>query len=337
MDVIALHQAGIASAVGICGTAFTDEQATLLRHWAETAVLVLDSDEAGQKAAERAVVTCRKNGLACRLVVSGKDETGEALKDPAEILQKHGGETLKKAMQNTIIDFEYLIARGKKLYDTSIPQGKARAFAMLFPYLDALASEAEKDDCIGAAADLLRIGVEAAKADFRRAGKGKAVAGGTGTGNRIRMNEELFLLTLVAANGELYPEFRAEVALAEIADEAAKELFLVMEECFRNGEAGMDALLAGIGGDALRGFLVARLASDEFKGGAEGFPDCRKMMEDGIKRIRARKLRSRVSEIAGTLRFMERNPEDSGGGNFDDLIAEKMRLDTEIRILEGKQ
>jgi hypothetical protein len=81
------------------------------------------------------------------------------------------------------------------------------------------------------------------------------------------------------------------------------------------------------------------------------------MMQDGINRIRARNLRRRVSEICSILRSIERPFKETLGdsvegavqdGNreisefedgfeFQDLVAEKMRLDSEIRILEGKQ
>ncbi|MDR0312469.1 MAG: DNA primase, partial [Treponema sp.] len=75
MDVIALHQAGIANAVAPLGTAFTDEQAKLLRRWAEKAILVFDSDEAGQRAAVKGILTCRNNGLSCGVVVPQSPET----------------------------------------------------------------------------------------------------------------------------------------------------------------------------------------------------------------------------------------------------------------------
>ena len=340
VDVIALHQAGVSNAVAPCGTSFTDEQARLLRNWADTAVLVFDSDDAGLKASDRCIVTCRRNGLACSLVVPGKTEDGEKMKDPADILQKFGADTLMKSMQNVTMDLEYLIARGKTLYDTSIPQGKAEALAVLYPYLDALGSRTERDACIEAAADALRADREAVRADYgRRKGTGSAVrdevAGPRDADKAIRMNDELFLLTLVSVNTNLYTEFRASVRMREIEDPAAKELFVALEECFMNGEGGTEALLARITWDGLREFVVERGISQEFRNGEACDP--RKMMEDGINRIRAKRLRRRVSEIGSELRLMERNfGREDGDGDFQDLIVEKMELDAEIRRLEGK-
>ena len=55
MDVIALHQAGIAEAVAPLGTALTEQQLEALWRLAEDPVLCFDGDEAGARAAARVV------------------------------------------------------------------------------------------------------------------------------------------------------------------------------------------------------------------------------------------------------------------------------------------
>ncbi|MDO5601895.1 MAG: DNA primase, partial [Oscillospiraceae bacterium] len=55
LDVISLHQAGFTTAVAGCGTALTPEQVKLLSEYADEVVLCYDADEAGQKAAKRAI------------------------------------------------------------------------------------------------------------------------------------------------------------------------------------------------------------------------------------------------------------------------------------------
>ncbi len=49
-DVIALHQAGMRNAVGLMGTALTGEQVGELARMAQTVLLALDADSAGQEA-----------------------------------------------------------------------------------------------------------------------------------------------------------------------------------------------------------------------------------------------------------------------------------------------
>jgi hypothetical protein len=58
-------------------------------------------------------------------------------------------------------------------------------------------------------------------------------------------------------------------------------------------------------------------------------------MEDGIKRVKGKRLRRRLSEIGAELRLLERNSDIGAEGKTQELIAEKMYLDAEIRKLEG--
>jgi DNA primase len=358
MDVIAMHQAGITNAVAPLGTAFTDDQAKLLRRWAEKAVLVFDSDTAGQNAAYKGIITCRKNGLSCALVAPDQadDHTSPEVKDPADILQKFGPEILHKRIKYCINDFDYLISRGRSLYDVSAPAGKNRALALLFPYLEALDSEVERDDCIAAAADAFGVSRDAVQKDYRRqrrpwkeaaAGEKSATEEVSNTqaaglqrtvspNSPVRMNDELFLLIVVSVNPDLYPEFRAALKISEIEDTAAKELFVALEECYAQDESGADDFLSRIGSPALRGFVMERGSSPEFRG------EPRRLMEDGIKRIRKKSLRRRLDEITAGLAQQDRALRKSGrqageeGSSLEELLAEKMMIDAEIRKLEGR-
>jgi len=167
------------------------------------------------------------------------------------------------------------------------------------------------------------------KADRAKDADSKEVSG---TDKPIRMNEELFLLIVVSVNMALYPEFRASIEMKEIEDPYAKELFVALEECFINEESGTDAFLARINSSLLRNFIVERGISPEFRANERRDPN--KLMEDGIKRVKEKKIRRRLSEINAELRIMERNTGDAGDG-LSGLVAEKMQLDAEIRKLEG--
>jgi hypothetical protein len=58
-------------------------------------------------------------------------------------------------------------------------------------------------------------------------------------------------------------------------------------------------------------------------------------MEDGIRQVKRKTLRKRLSEIGAELRLLERNSGMDAENNIHDLITEKMYLDAEIRKLEG--
>ncbi|MDR1446916.1 MAG: toprim domain-containing protein, partial [Treponema sp.] len=341
MDVIALHQAGITNALAPLGTAFTDDQARLLGRWAGQLNLVFDSDEAGQNAAVKAVMTCRRNGLSCMVVAPGQTpETAEGAegeapaKDPADILKYQGSDVLQRQMKCLMLDFEYFISRSKRLFDTSRSEGKAKAIAFLFSYIESLESDVSRDACFGTAADAFGIDRAAILNDYNRRFTGKKASRPEDVKEDqkpLQTNDELNLLTLVMVNSSLYPVFRGEVHIDEIEDAAARELFIAMEECYIREERGPDALLSRIASPSLRNYVAGKGISGEFAGN----PD--QLMRDGIKKIIQKRLRHRLSDIAAELYGLERNPAGGRENRLDELLVEKMHIDTELRRLkEGK-
>ena len=346
LDVIALHQAGITNSVAPLGTAFTEEQANWLKNWVERAVLIFDNDEAGQKAAYRAITTCRKNGISCSLLEmhsTQNDENlslAEQIKDPADILQKFGPQILKNILKSTINDFEYLITLSKSKFITA--RGDINGAAeFMFPYLDALDSEVDRSDSITRIADSFKIERNAVHKDYsqwkskgyrdfsdRSANAGNSRPALQTPALQVRRNAQLSLLTVVALNMGLYPEFRNALEIKEIDDEAAKELFIALEECYKYDEYDIDSLLARINDEGLRNFVAGCGTSGEFDG------DSRRFMEDGINKIKIKRLEKRITEINAQLRENERSQENNA--DIDDLLAEKKSIDLQIRKLEGR-
>lgn len=63
MDCLALHQYGIANVVATLGTAFTREQAKLIKRFTETVLVMYDGDEAGQRETMRALGVLHQEGI----------------------------------------------------------------------------------------------------------------------------------------------------------------------------------------------------------------------------------------------------------------------------------
>ncbi len=90
MDVIACHQAGVTNVIATLGTALTPDHARILKNYAQTIVLVFDSDDAGRRAADRALEIFVRGSLDIKLtnVPDGKD--------PCDFCIKNGGEPFQK-------------------------------------------------------------------------------------------------------------------------------------------------------------------------------------------------------------------------------------------------
>jgi len=103
-DLVAMHARGIENAVAPLGTAFTEDQARLLRRFAPGVVLLFDADSAGRKATWAARETCKAVQLTARAarLPSGKD--------PDEFLRAKGPEamiavlTAARSLDEVLID-----------------------------------------------------------------------------------------------------------------------------------------------------------------------------------------------------------------------------------------
>jgi DNA primase len=95
-DVIALHQAGIRNVVGLMGTALTGEQVGELARMAQTVLLALDADSAGQDAMLKAFRLANKRNLELRVVML------PAGSDPAELIQRDGAAAIESAVEGSI-------------------------------------------------------------------------------------------------------------------------------------------------------------------------------------------------------------------------------------------
>ncbi len=91
-DVIALHQAGFQNTVGLMGTALTDEQVGELGRMAQTVLLALDADSAGQEAMLKASRLAARRKLELRVVEL------PAGADPAELVQSGGAQAIQQAV-----------------------------------------------------------------------------------------------------------------------------------------------------------------------------------------------------------------------------------------------
>jgi DNA primase len=109
MDTIACHQAGVSNAVATLGTAMTPGNAKVLRRLCDTVVLLFDGDEAGQKAAERAVEVFFAEPVDVRIAALSSHTDA---KDPDELLKREGGrEVFDKVIAAAVDPLELLFAR----------------------------------------------------------------------------------------------------------------------------------------------------------------------------------------------------------------------------------
>jgi DNA primase len=126
-DVIALHQAGFKNAVGLMGTALTDEQVGELARLAQTVLLALDADSAGQEAMLKAARLAARRKLELRVVEL------PAGADPAELVKQGGAEAIDEAVGGAVPFVRFRVERVLESGDDSSPEGRDRMVAELRP------------------------------------------------------------------------------------------------------------------------------------------------------------------------------------------------------------
>ncbi len=336
MDVIAMHQAGISNCVAPLGTALTEQQVRALKRYAGKAVLLFDGDEPGQKATERAIELLERQDLIVQVAV-----ITEGGKDPADLVQGGKVETLRGLLHEARDSFPFLLDKALAAQDRTRAEGKERIREMLFPFIAAPASPMRRDGYLSLLADGLGVDVGAARQDFsswmgrRLRGTGRSApeaAAGTGAGKPAESvpggaSLELTLMLAVAAHRELYPLVRnGGIALSDLDDERAAMLFVALEEAFRAGEEGFEALCARVDEPALRDLAIRKVSSGEFDMNQE------RIVADGVRRIRQRTLRRKTDLVSAELRRLETGEADPA--RMRELLVEKMHLDGELERLK---
>jgi len=140
MDVIALHQAGFDNAVASLGTAFTGLQANLLKRYTDNVLLTYDSDEAGVKAALRAIPILKEAGLTTKVVDM------KPYKDPDEFIKALGSEEFEKRIEKATNSFFYETDIVKKNYDLSDPEQKTKFYNELAKMMLVFDEELERNN-----------------------------------------------------------------------------------------------------------------------------------------------------------------------------------------------
>jgi DNA primase len=105
LDLISLFEAGILNVVAPQGTAFTENQARILKRFVNEVVLCFDADAAGKKAAERSLDALLQNDLIVRVAEMPAGE------DPDSLVRRKGKEDFEARTAAARDFFDYWIER----------------------------------------------------------------------------------------------------------------------------------------------------------------------------------------------------------------------------------
>jgi DNA primase len=226
MDVIAMHAAGFENAVATLGTAITSDQARLISRYTKKVIISYDADEAGQKAAMRAIKLLSEVGVDVTIL-----KVPDA-KDPDEFIKKFGADRFRGLLTESKTKFDYNLENILSKHDINLPQEKIKALHEAEKLISETYSSAEREIYIKIVSKIFDVDSKSIKTDVdrivnkaaaarRKEESTKAKQDAIGYSDRV--NTDYAKAPAVAKNEEnllglllLYPEHRKTVFEGEL-------------------------------------------------------------------------------------------------------------------------
>lgn len=282
LDVVRLHQEGMANSVAPLGTALTSGHLRLLGRFTKNFVVIFDGDEAGYKAAARSLPVFLEEGAVPRMVAL---QNGE---DPDSFVRENGPDALRRLIEGSGTLFEWLIditaARRGKGTD-----GKVKVVEELKPLFSMLRNPVET--ALYRKRLAASLGLEEAVIAASLSGRKLEIKEGAvrASGNRA---ERMLLEVLLT-----YPETMAEVAGVigpeDFSDGSYQTIArLILDEFGQNGRIDVGRLSGIIADEELRSEVLAlAMADNKYEEPALAVKDC-------LKSIRRSAARRRLQELS---------------------------------------
>ena len=164
-DMISPFQAGIKNIVAVKGTAFTLEQLQLLRRYADTLILALDSDFAGTAAAQKSIQLADSLDFDIKVL-----SLGRKYKDPDEAVQADPA-FFKKQLASALPIWDFLILSSVRQYDSSTVKGKKAILSTVLPFLIKIENSVIRSDYFKKLADAVNSDYEAVSQEAGKYGQ----------------------------------------------------------------------------------------------------------------------------------------------------------------------
>ncbi|MCR4940642.1 MAG: DNA primase [Treponemataceae bacterium] len=331
MDVIAYHQAGLTWTVAPLGTALTEDQLKILKPFADTVYLSFDNDAAGIKATNKAILMTRKLDFNVRVV------TLSGGKDPSEILNEQGKDVLTEHIKNAILDSDFLLSVLSKKYNIGTPEGKARASLDFFQYVDVLPSDIQKESCLEQLCRTYQLKPEAVKADFENRSSvlkniettNRQSEKGVANQEKIKLNAEVRAVLAVISNTDYFNLMRNSLTADDFEDATARDLFISLEECYRDDSSEPINILERCEDISLKRIIAETVVSGEFSVNTE------QAVKDSIRLIKYNSLCRKRERILNRIRQASSASDTlDTKTTLDTLVAEKMNIDTELKRIK---
>ena len=241
MDVISVYQAGIHNIVATLGTALTQSQAKLISKYSSEVLICYDMDEAGRKAALKAIDIFSAIGTKARIVKL------KGAKDPDEYIKKSGVAMFKKALEESVPSTEFKLSLIRLEHNTSETDGKIGFVTDAAKVLAGVKEPIEVDAYINKLVDETGIGKEAIYAEYRKnvvadthnKNHQKISIQKTGIKNNRKLSAEVDaerrLLNLISTDRHIYNAVKDIIVPEDFTEETLSKVAQLIYDCRSKG------------------------------------------------------------------------------------------------------
>ncbi|MEM1202053.1 MAG: DNA primase [Acidobacteriota bacterium] len=311
-DVIGAAACGIENAVAGMGTSLTAEQAKLLARYGEEAVLAFDGDEAGTKAARRALPLLLAAGLGVRRAPfpAGHDPDSLRLEAGPEVVAAH----IENAADAVWMEVESLAPAGTSLD----PQAQGQAAQAVQTLLSGVRNPIVKDAYARRAAEFLGVNGEVL---LRRGGV--SLFEQTHSRRTEVRTEEEKAVSLLLTPGALIPAPEDLPKPEVFLDSDCRNIFAAFCALYREGDRAPESreIVAHLAEQPATLDRMARLLLEE------SIPEERDSLRETLEMLRSRWQKRRQAELLREIRQAEQSGDSI---RLTQLLEEKKVLSRHV-------
>lgn len=267
MDVISMHQAGFNQAVASLGTALTPGHARLMKRYTDNVLITYDSDEAGVKAALRAIPILKDAGLSTKVI------NMRPYKDPDEFIKALGTEAFQECIDKAENSFMYEIGIIEKNYNRSDPESETAFEREVANKLVQFSEKLERDNYMKAVCRQFMIPEDGMREMVIRIGsQGGIIPRQTQPVRRmeparkkkedgIRQAEKI-LLTWMIEDGDIYDKVSEYIQPDDFIDPLFKDVASKVYEQYETGSVNPAAIIGSYSDGDMHSEIAAMFSAE---------------------------------------------------------------------------
>ncbi len=268
MDVISMHQAGFSNAVASLGTALTPGHARLMKRYTDNVLITYDSDEAGVKAALRAIPILKEAGLSTRVI------NMRPYKDPDEFIKALGTESFQDRIDKAQNSFMYEIGIIEKNYNRSDPEGETSFEKEVASRLVVFKEKLERENYLKAVCRQYMIPEDGMRDMVIRLGSNEGIMAKHDTytakentpirkkrENGVRQAEKI-LLTWMIEDGDIYEKVSKFISPDDFVDPVFKDVAAKIYEQYETGQINPAAIISSYMDTSMHNEIAAMFSAE---------------------------------------------------------------------------